>query len=116
MIFDYLRMIQSLDTIDIEDIGNTCINALNDTGQEWYLVIDTFEGWTKIKEFGPLIVDSNRIGSYFNYDKYEYDYSDKKISKVIEKFINNPKRDITQVFEMPKDNAIERLEAVKNCL
>ena len=116
MIFDYMRMVSALDTIEIDDIGNTCINTLNDYGEEWYLIINTHEGWTEIVEFGPLVVDSNNLKTYFTYDKYSYEYSDKKIGKVIDKFINNNKRDITQVFEVTKDQAKNRLELVKHCL
>lgn len=112
MIFDYMRTVQALDTIDIPDIGNTCINAFNDFGLEWYLIIDTYQGWTKIKEFGPLLADLDHIATYFDYTMYQHEYSEKKISKVIEKFINNNKRMITQVFEVPKEQAENRLEAV----
>ena len=111
-----MRMVQALDTIDIPDIGNTCINAFNDFGLEWYLIIDTHQGWTRIKEFGPLLVDTDSIATYFDYTMYQYEYSDKKINKVIDKFINNNKRMITQVFEVPKEQAEERLEAAKKHL
>lgn len=113
MIFDYLRMVHALDTIDIPDIGNTCINACNDVGQEWYLSISTHQGWTTVIEFGPLLVDADEIGSYFTYDMHQHEYSDAKIRRTIDKFINNPKRIPTQVFEVMPIEAAERLEAVK---
>ena len=79
MIFDYLRLTQALDTIDFPDIGNVAINALNDYGQEWYLIITTKNGWTVIKEFGPLIADTEEITHPFRYDTFAYDYKDTKI-------------------------------------
>ena len=116
MIFDYLRTTTALDSIDIEDIGNCCINALNDSGEEWFLVIRTWEGWTEITDYGPLLVDSDQFSSYFVYNKYGYDFSEKKISTAIDKFLNNPKRVITQVYEVEKEFAKERLDMIRNKL
>ena len=105
-----------VDTIDVIDIGNVCLNALNDYGQEWYLMINTELGWTTIKEFGPLLVDTDNIAPYFDYKMFQYEYSDKKIAKVIDKFINNQKRMITQVFEVSDSIVEERLNTSKKSL
>ncbi len=112
MIFDYLRTVQAMDSISIEDIGNTCINALNDDGLEWYLLIETNNGWTKTTLFGPLKVDSDSLSTSFSYNYYEKDFSDKHISKTIETFINNPKYMITQVCEVDKNYAKERFNSI----
>ena len=116
MIFDYFRLTTALDSIDIDDIGNCCINSINDSGEEWFLIVKTCEGWTEITEFGPLLVDTGRLPSYFMYNRFSYDFSEKKISAVIDKFINNPKRAITQVFEVEKDLAASRLNTVRDDL
>lgn len=118
MRFDYFRTVTALDEIDIEDIGNTCIYAANDEGHEYYLIIETWEGWTCIKEFGPIVEsgDKNKIMTFFRYDMFSYEYSDKKISKAIDKFMNNPKRFITQVFEIEKEDGKEALESIKRML
>lgn len=111
MTFDYLRTVTSLDYIEIPDIGNTYLCAYNDDGQEWYLAIHTYEGWTEVKEFGPLF-DGHTI-TYFTYNKFGREYSDKKNSKVINDFINNTKREITQVLEIEEDEFFEKLSSAK---
>ena len=116
MIFDYMRTVQSLDIIDIADIGNTCINAFNDEGEEWFLTINTYQGWTETVEFGPLVTEQDKIRPYFSYNRYSYEYNEKKLERAIDKFINNPSRRITQVFEVEKDEAKSRLDAIKDCL
>ncbi|MBQ6632040.1 MAG: hypothetical protein IJH55_08070 [Romboutsia sp.] len=116
MIFDYLRTVQAMDTIDIVDIGNTCINAVNDDALEWYLLIETKSGWTRTTTFGPLKIDSNSLSTSFLYSFYEKEYAEKTISKTIETFINNPKYMITQVFEVDKEIAKERLNSIKKSL
>ncbi len=116
MTFDYLRTIQSLDSINIEDIGNTCINAINDDAEEWYLSISTENGWSVITEFGPVTVDSNKLKNYFMYSKFSMEFNERKIYTLIDKFINNSKRAITQVFELEKLKAKERFISIKNVL
>lgn len=116
MIFDYLRTIQAMDTISIDDIGNTCINAINDDALEWFLIIETVEGWTKVTEFGPLHVDSDDLTLSFSYTFYNKEFSDKNIAKTIDKFINNPRYMATQVEEIDKSIARERFESIVKSL
>jgi len=116
MIFDYLRTTQALDSISIEDTGNTCINAINDEALEWFLIIETSNGWTRITEFGPLKVDSNKLSTSFSYAFYERDFSERHINKTIDTFLNNPRRMITQVFETDKEIAKERFSYIKESL
>lgn len=112
MIFDYLRTTTALDTIDIIDIGNCSISAINDDAEEWFIIIDTNEGWTKIREFGPILSDDNKIKTFFNYDCSATDFSEKKIKIRIDKFLNNPRRMITQVNEVEKVFAQDRLNSI----
>lgn len=113
MTFNYMATKTYLDSIDIEDIGNVCLNAFNDRGEEYYLVISTKLGWTEIKEFGPCIVDFNKTENYFSLLYNKLEYNDSKIAKIIEKFINNEKREITQIFFIDKKDANERLNTLK---
>ena len=112
MRFEYLATKQYLDAIDIEDIGNVCLNALNDFGDEYFLSIQTHLGWTEIKEFGPCVVDSNVVNNYFNLLYNRYEYNESKIIKTIEKFINNDKRNITQIFFIDREVLLDRLKNV----
>ena len=114
MVFNYFKTVTALDSISIDDIGNTCISAINDDAEEWILVIYTREGWTEIKEFGPLEIDSDDIKTFFNYNKYAHEYNEKKIKSAIDRFINNPKRMITQAQEVDIEYVKERLNIVKN--
>lgn len=117
MTFDYLRTVQAMDFIEIPDIGNTCVCAINDDAEEWYLIITTKNGWTNITSFGPLEVDSDdHLKNSFNFNYFERDFEEKKIKKTISDFINNPKHEITQVFEVEKEEAINKFNKIKNRL
>ena len=55
MNFDYFTVQTVMANIEIEDIGNCAIEANNDNGEFWYLIIRTTLGSTQIFEYGPTI-------------------------------------------------------------
>lgn len=117
MTFEYLKTVQAMDSIDIVDIGNTCINAINDEAEEWYLLITTKNGWTNVTTFGPLKVDSDDpMMNSFSYSYFERDFDEKKLYKTINDFINNPRHNITQVFEVDKEEANNKIDIIKRHL
>ena len=112
MTFNYLRTETYMDSIDIDDIGNCIIQVFNDEGREWLMSINTKLGWTKIKTFGPFILDSNQMDINFYYSTNEFEYKEKKIYKVIDDFINNPKKQITQIFIIDEGIFNEKLLSI----
>lgn len=108
--FEYLYTIQAQDTLEVEDVGNTCIHVLNDIGHEWYMVIDTELGETRIKTFGPFNVDIDKYFSYgFNFNYTSMDYKESRICNMIDKFINDNKKLITQAMICDPEEAYEKL-------
>lgn len=100
---NYLYETTSNDSIDIEDIGNVCLLVNNDLGQNWVLLIKTILGITYILEYGPFYYHKNSDYVYSCFQKI--DYSEYKLKKRIDKFINDPKRVITQVQFIDEDEA-----------
>ena len=90
----------ALNTLEIDDISSVCIRARNELNYEWYLLITTELGVTKIKEFGPCLVDASSPINGFSYKYNELDYNEGKICGRIEKFIQDPKRVITSIDEI----------------
>lgn len=113
MNFPYLYELQPMDSIDIEDIGNVCLQAINSFNEEYYLIISTKLGWTEIKEFGPCIIDFNKVENYFNLLYNKFEFNETKLIKQIDKFINNDKRKITQISFIDKYIANNRLMNLK---
>ena len=107
--FEYMHVMTAMDSIDIEDIGSCCLHAFNDDGYEFWFISKTTLGITKIIFFGPILVDTNDIDnielvcSTINYDE-------KKIIKIIEKWLTSTKRVITQVFESSEEEFKNRLK------
>lgn len=110
MKFEYLQDIKFLDSIDIDNIGSVTLEALNDLGGQWYLSIQTKLGRTKIVTVGPLVADSNDIPFSFNLDYQYIEFDGNKIVKIIQKFLNDQKKNITQVFFSDIDVMCNRLK------
>ena len=110
MNFPYLYIQQNMDSIDIEDIGNTALQLINDTGQCWYLILYTNLGWTTIHSFGPMNLEDSILPYHFQYKYDLQEYDDAKLIKVIDKFINDPKKIITQIFFVDKDETLSKLK------
>lgn len=98
MKFDYNYQEQPLDSIDVEDIGNVCLHALNDVGDEYFLYSATHLGWTKVVQFGPTRDGAFPLYSSIVYNNFEY--NENKLYKLIVQFLNKSGRNITQVFEV----------------
>ena len=54
MNFPYIYELVSLDSLDIEDIGNCTLKCFNDFGDAYYFNSKTSLGWVTIKQVGPL--------------------------------------------------------------
>lgn len=108
--FDYLYQYVAQDTLEVDDIGNTCIHVLNDLGYEWYMTIKTELGRSVMKTFGPFHVDGNDSFSWgFRFECSSFDYKESQICGRIDKFINDPKKSITQAMICEEDEAYDKL-------
>ncbi len=83
--YNYLRTTSYLDTIEIEDIGNCIIEAYNDDGDLFYLIIRTVLGVSRILQFGPI---QNGAVTECACSFKQMDYDDYKIDKLIDKFVD----------------------------
>lgn len=109
MNIEYFKQLQAMDSIEIEDIGNCSIEACNDSGAFWYLIIKTNYGMSEILEYGPIVPDINELPNSVICDYSKIEFMEGKLKKIIDMFLNNGKRQITQAREISKE------EALNNC-
>lgn len=106
MTFEYFYVAKGNGTLDLDDIGNCTIEAVNDLNKHFYLCIKTKLGSSRILEYGPYIPDAPVLyDTAYTFKKIEYD--DRKLRKIIEGFLNNPYRNITQAFEIDAEQMYE---------
>lgn len=94
MIIDYKQDYVFTESIDIEDIGNTCIKAVAKNGAEHYVITKTILGKTSILKFGPVMPDLPELCIGFSVSYNKIDYKEGKICKEISMLLNNPKVEI----------------------
>jgi hypothetical protein len=107
--YEYLYEVKATGFLEIENIGEVCLVANNDFMQEQLLIIHTELGKTKIIQYGPVYVDNVQPPTNCIYTFTEIDFSDYKIDKTIEKFINDPKFRTTQVTQIEFEDAMDRI-------
>lgn len=107
MEFEYFYVQTCSDVIDIDSIANCYIEAFNDLGARFYLWIKTDDGYTKILQAGPY-VDNGVIPAKscsILYDNFMF--TDSKVRKRIQAYLNNPSYMITQAFDRQNEYSEE---------
>ena len=108
MIFDYKKEEVFTKTVDVVDCGNFALRATNETGMhEYYIIVKTIMGKTAILRFGPIVPDLPILCADFELTHKIIEYKENSINKEISKYINDPKKEISEV------NVIEDFEAYK---
>lgn len=107
--FNYSYEETSTADIQIEDVGNVVLKAINLQQQCWILYIKTVLGFTSILQYGPYSLDGIRQ-QYCQATYSRFEYSEYKLSKIIDNFINNPRYMITQVIEIDEYEARDDIQ------
>lgn len=110
---DYFYTQVSEDTLDVEDEGNCVVQVFNDDGIHWDFYTCTSLGWTTCIQMGPFDIDGQPDKYSFNFNRINTEFNSIKIQKNLEKFINDPRKSITQAMEVEYEEFIKDLEAIK---
>lgn len=115
MIFEYAVQKTFMQAIDIVDIGNFGIRCSNNEGCEYYLLAKTVMGKTSIISFGPTIPDIPVLIDKFNVSFTKIDYKESKIIKIVQTFINDPNKEVSNVEEIVDVEFWEAFPIIKDC-
>lgn len=96
MKFDYIQRVVVESQLDVPDIGQCVLKANNDISEEFYLIVKTELGWTEVLEYGPCVPDLELLQMNYQITYNRFEYNQGKLERIIDKFLNNPKRLITQ--------------------
>lgn len=115
MEIEYYQQSQYLGCIDIDDYGNCAIEANNDDGEFWYLVIDTKMGFSRIMEYGPIVPNKEVMEDYCMCAFSRIEWDAKKVVNIIKTFLNKQRKgrlDISQAREINKDLALSQCKSI----
>ena len=105
MIFEYSIQKTFNEAIDVVDIGNTALRCVGSRLDEYYMILKTIMGKVSIIKFGPIVPDLEVLMNDFEVSYKKIDYKENLISKEVNKFINDFKKEITQVEEITEYEA-----------
>jgi hypothetical protein len=114
MILEYSVKKTFTESIDIVDPGNTCLRCITDEQADYIIFIKTVQGKTSILTIGPIFPDLPNMllnDLSLNYNVFKYNY--KKITKTIENFVNNGRKNIVKVEEIVELDGFEELPNFK---
>ena len=100
------------DSIELESLGNVCLDATDAVERHHFLIARTSLGETTYLEFGPLYLEEELLPDNHDIHFERFDYSDnamiKKITKFLgpKKFIGNKKVKIAHVKEITFEEAL----------
>lgn len=112
--YNYFETSTFLGQLDVDDIGDCTIEANNDQGLVYYLIIKTIYGITHCLETGPFMIDFNELPKVSSIKYLSFEYSDKRINKIIDSFLNDPNRGITQAKIIDEQEVYENSKDILN--
>ena len=110
MNFPYMYVTNSFANLDVEEVGDCCIQIFTDDGMTGYLYIDSKDGQSKVLEltYLPTDLDLLPILNKFNFNYSYFEYSFNKLCNIIRKFLVNSK--ITQALLIEKEQFFKTFE------
>lgn len=109
MDFPYFKETIINGNLEVDDIGNCAIEAMNDNAECWVLVIDTMLGTSRIFKYGPYNYDLDMLPKNVLCSFSRIPFSEFKLKKEIDSFLNSPFANITQA------RVVDKYEALNNC-
>lgn len=116
MNFEYAFLTLASSNIEIEDIGNCCLQSFDALKQEYYLVIKTSLGETQVITYGPIYSDLSTPPATVSYFYQKFQYSQKKICKIIEQFLSGKNGKVTEVKQISEEEAFLHMRDLKSFL
>lgn len=107
MEFNYNVVKMSIGILDVEDLGNLAIEAYNEKGLFYYLVIRTALGTTSIFEYGPIVPDVHMLPKKVNCLFERIEFKEPTLAKRISQWLNNPSKEIIHAELVDYDRALD---------
>ena len=112
MDFNYFYQEVATQSLDVDDIGNVAIRAQDETHIEYYLIISTEFGLTKVFEYGPSIPDVYELPLHVSASYNQFEFNETKIIKRIDKFLNS--NTIAKAEVVEKEEIIPLIRRLEN--
>lgn len=114
--FQYLYTQQATGVFEVEDLGNFALSCTNDLYHEYILLVKTMYGVTKVVSYGPNLIDQDTLNDSVDLKYQQFDFNSYKIQTLVDRFVNEARRAISQVTVIEQAEAINRIKDVTKYL
>ena len=114
--FEFNNQFVPQSLVDIENIGQCAIEASNDEGYFWYLIISTSLGTVTIASSGPSIPDVALLPGGYSCSFYTMEYKENKLEKAINTWLNDRGKCLTQARVIEVDEALDEFRDIAQYL
>ena len=114
MKFDYLQRVLVDAQLDVDDIGACVILGRNSLNEEYYLIITTTLGFTEKILYGPVAPEINILPFNVSLSYNRFEYSQGKIEKAIDMFLNDPKKGIIYAEVVTHQDILNKIKESLN--
>lgn len=114
--FEFNQQLMPQNVIDIDEIGQFAIEASNDEGYFWYLIVRTSLGTVTLASCGPIVPDVALLPSGYCCYLSRMEYKEPKIEKAINTWLNDRAKALTQAKVIEIEDAIDNFVDLGNYL
>lgn len=112
--FEFNQQLVPQSLINIEEIGEFAIEASNDEGYYYYLIVKTLLGTCTMASCGPVIPDVPLLTSGFKISLDKCQYKEDKVAKSINFWLNDKSKKLTSAQIISIDEALYQFPDVAN--
>lgn len=113
MTAEFNQQLMPQSSVDIDEMGQFALEAWNDDGMYYYLVVRTLLGTTTIATCGPVVPDVELLPSGFSMTLDKMPYKEDKLAKTINFWLNGKDKKLTNAVTIKPEDAIENFRDLK---
>ena len=106
--FEFNNQFVPQSLIDVDEIGQFALEASNDQGYFWYLLVRTSLGTVTIASCGPVVPDVKLLPSGYSCWISRMEYKEQKLEKAINTWLNDKNKALTEAKLIDIDEAIDQ--------
>lgn len=112
--FEFNQQLIPQSLVEVDEIGQFGLEAMNDDGFYYYMVVKTVLGSALVATCGPIIPDFMDIPNGFKISIETMPYKEDKLTKIINRFLNDGSKRLTQARTIELEEAIDQFRDVKD--
>ena len=106
--FEFNQQLMPQNVIDIEEIGQFALEASNDQGYFYYLIVRTSLGVVTMASCGPVVPDVGLLPSGYCCYLNRMEYKENKVEKAINTWLNDRAKALTEAKVIEIEDALDQ--------